>query len=49
MIKPENQMPIALTISITLIIFNIIAITQGTAQVYYHQFEELMVSTLSMF
>lgn len=43
---PEKQMAAALTISTTLIVFNIIAVTQGSAEAYYTQIEQFLTELL---
>ena len=39
MSAPEKHIVTALAISTTLVVFNIIAVTQGTAEPYYTQLE----------
>jgi len=42
MTHPEKHILTALTVSTTLVIFNIIAVTQGTADPFYHQLEQFV-------
>jgi hypothetical protein len=46
MTHPTKTMAAALTVSTMLIVFNIIAVTQGAAENYYSQIEQLIVSLL---
>ena len=46
MTHPKKHMAVALTISTMFVIFNIIAVTQGTAENYYSQIEQFIVSLL---
>ena len=46
MTHPTKTMALALTVSTMLIVFNIIAVTQGTAENYYSQIEQFIVSLL---
>ena len=46
MYLPEKRIVIALTISTMFIIFNIFAVTQGTAADYYGQLEQFINSFL---
>ena len=46
MTHPKKHMAVALTISTALVIFNIIAVTQGAADAYYSQIEQFVVNLL---
>ena len=46
MTHPTKTMAAALTVSTMLVIFNIIAVTQGAAEVYYSQIEHFIVGLL---
>ena len=46
MTHPTKTMAAALTVSTMFVIFNIIAVTQGSAEAYYSQIENLIVSLL---
>lgn len=47
MIHPEKNIVIALTISTTLVVFNIIAVTQGKAEPFYRQLETMIQNFFS--
>ena len=48
MTAPKKHIVIALTVSTTLILFNIVAVTSGSADAYYSQVEHIIRSILPM-
>ncbi len=46
MTHPEKQMVTALTISSVFVIFNIIAVMMGKADIYYSHIEQFLVNLL---
>ena len=48
MTHSNKHMVVALTVSSALIIFNIIAVTQGTTGDYYSQIKQFIVNSLAM-
>jgi hypothetical protein len=48
MTHSRKHMAIALTVSTILIIFNIIAVTQGTTDNYYSQIKQFIVSSIAL-
>jgi len=47
MTAPEKHLVIALTVSTTLVLFNIIAVTSGSADVYYSEVEQFLLNFLA--
>ncbi|MBE9560826.1 MAG: hypothetical protein IMF15_08550 [Proteobacteria bacterium] len=46
MTHPTKTMALALTLSTMFVIFNIVAVTQGTAENYYSQIEHFIATLL---
>ena len=40
----ENHIVIALTVSVALVLFNIIAVTSGSADIYYSEVEQFLLN-----
>ncbi|NOQ89332.1 MAG: hypothetical protein GQ549_00125 [Gammaproteobacteria bacterium] len=49
MTHPTKYMAAALTLSTTFVIFNIIAVTQGSADTYYRNIEQFIISMMPTF
>ena len=49
MITPDKHMMIALTMSTTFVIFNIVAVLSGSATTYYSQIEQYILDSLPIF
>jgi hypothetical protein len=49
MIHSTKHITTALAVSTTLVIFNIIVVTQGSADTYYRNFEQFLISILPAF
>ncbi len=49
MIHPERNMAMVLAISTVFIVFNIIAVTQGTVEFFYSEIEQFVISLLPQF
>ena len=49
MTTPNKHMMIALTISTTFVIINIVAVLSGTATTYYSQIEQYIFESLPIF
>jgi len=45
-VTSEKSLLLALTVSTVVIIFNIIAVSQGTAEIYYSQLEQVIINLL---
>ena len=46
MTHPERNMVVVLAISTVFVVFNIVAVTQGTAEVFYSEIEQFVISLL---
>jgi hypothetical protein len=46
MTNPTKAMTLALSISTMLVLFNIIAVTQGSAEIYYSEIEHFIANAM---